>query len=142
MARVSTSPPSQIMQSGLTEYRNAKDKVNPAKNRTFSLCKRIYRHGFFPGCNNLLFQFAYNGLYSLTLAKLQVPPATCLRSRHKEKAQHPPKSIAPCQNLKLYGLDFPALLAFAHLAFIASDLALLNAGEIYLLGFDSGLGVG
>jgi hypothetical protein len=29
----------------------------------------------------------------------------------------------------------PALLAFTHLAFIASDLAFLKAGEIYRLGF-------
>jgi len=34
-----------------------------------------------------------------------------------------------------YGLGLPALLAFAHLAFIASDLTFLNAGEVYLLGF-------
>ena len=34
-----------------------------------------------------------------------------------------------------YGLNLPALLALAHLAFIASDLAFLNAGGGYLLGF-------
>jgi hypothetical protein len=50
------------------------------------------------------------------------------------------ESIAPGENRKLYGLDLPALLALAHLAFIASDLAFiasdlafLNAGEVYLL---------
>ena len=51
------------------------------------------------------------------------------------KGATPTESIAPCQNRQLYGLDLPALLAFAHLAFIASDRAFLKAGEIYLLGF-------
>lgn len=34
-----------------------------------------------------------------------------------------------------YGLDLPALLTFAHLAFIAFDLAFLNTGEVYPLAF-------
>src|SRR6266853_2123373 len=52
---------------------------------------------------------------------------------HAAAKHTPTASIAPGQNRQLYGLDLPALLAFAHLAFIASDLAFLNAGEVYLL---------
>jgi hypothetical protein len=52
-----------------------------------------------------------------------------------KKGRNIMKNIALGENRKLYGLDLPALLALAHLAFIASDLAFLRAGEIYLLGF-------
>jgi hypothetical protein len=49
-------------------------------------------------------------------------------------AQHPEER---CHHLDEgnYGLDLPALLALAHLAFITSDLAFLKAGEVYVLGF-------
>ena len=41
-----------------------------------------------------------------------------------------------------YSLLFPAFLALAHLAFIASDLAFLTAAEILFLGFFAGLAQG
>jgi hypothetical protein len=51
---------------------------------------------------------------------------------HKRNTQEEQCAISINGN---YGLDLPALLAFAHLAFIDSDLAFLNVGEVYLLRF-------
>ena len=52
----------------------------------------------------------------------------------KQKAQHPRRALRLSNNGN-YSLDLPAFLAFAHIAFIASDLACLKAREILLLRF-------
>ena len=56
---------------------------------------------------------------------------------HKAKGATPLKSIAPFKHGN-YRLDLPALFAFAHLAFIAAESALLHAALLFLFGFSTG----
>jgi len=70
-----------------------------------------------------------------------VPAAQERRPLHptKPKRLNPHlKSIAPCQNRELYSLDLPALRAFAHRLFIASESAFLWATLLPLLAFSTG----